>query len=52
MKEYYIYLAVIIIWSSFLTYIDIDSDSIYRSSITLFFVFGLKQLIEIKNNTR
>lgn len=50
MKEYYIYLAVIIIWCSFLDYIGIDSESIFRASIILFLCFGLKQLIEIKNN--
>lgn len=52
MKEFYIYMAVIIIWASWLTYIGIDKDSVYKSCITLYLVFGLKQLIEIKNNTK
>lgn len=51
MKEFYIYIAVIIGWSLFLTWLDIPEDKIFISSITFFFVFGLKQLIDIKNNT-
>lgn len=52
MKEFYVYMAVIIIWSSFLTYIDLPEEKIFRSSITLFLVFGLNQLIQIKNKLK
>lgn len=52
MKEFYIYMAVIIIWASFMTYLNLPEEKVFRSSITLFLVFGLNQLIQIKNNTK
>lgn len=52
MKEFYIYMAIVIIWGSFLTYIDCPEEKVFRSCITMVLIFGLNQLIQIKNNLK